>query len=126
MKNWRLVVLAALVAPLWLMGPLAAAQSAASAPVSAAPSDAPPARPDATEASARPEPSRGTQRRTQYVDASLLDLVRLLPPPPANNSAETRAELDTMLSIQRKRSDVQISRAQADADITIHRFADAL
>jgi len=114
MKKLRLLAaLAALVAPAMLVGPHALAQSAAPAPA-------------ASDASPRPEPSRGTQRRTQYVDASALDLVRLLPPPPANDSAETRAELDEMLKIQKKRSAVQVSRAQADADITLNRFADAL
>jgi acid phosphatase (class A) len=132
MKNSRLVVLAALaalVAPVMLLGPCAIAQStapaAASAPV--ATSDAPPARSaPSSDTSLRPEPSRGTQRRTQYVDASLLDLMRLLPPPPANDSAATRAELDEMLRIQKKRSAVQVSRAQADANVTINRFAEAL
>jgi acid phosphatase (class A) len=108
----------------------AQAQTGASAQT-VAPSDVPPARTapssaQASDASLRPEPSRGTQRRTQYVDASTLDLVRLLPPPPSNDSAETRAELDQMLKIQKKRTDVQISRAQADADISINRFAHAL
>ena len=132
MKRLRLVLLAALaalLAPTVLMGPLAAAQSSAggSAAAPVPPSDAPPARSaPSSDPSGRPEPSRGTQRRTQYVDASLLDLVRLLPPPPADNSRETRAELDEMLKIQRKRNDVQVSRAQADADISINRFADAL
>ena len=130
MKRLRLVVLAALVAfiaPALVIGPSAMAQSSAPASAPVAPSDAPPARSaPSSDASLRPEPSRGTQRRTQYVDASLLDLVRLLPPPPADDSRETRAELDEMLRIQKKRNDVQVSRAQADADITINRFADAL
>ncbi|HEY1283195.1 MAG TPA: phosphatase PAP2 family protein [Steroidobacteraceae bacterium] len=128
MKPWRAVLLAALaalVAPALLVSPRALAQSAA--PAAPAPSDAPAARSaPSSDASLAPEPSRGTQRRTQYVDASLLDLVRLLPPPPANDSAETRAELDAMLKIQKKRTDVQVSRAQADDDVTVNRFADAL
>ena len=119
MKRLRSIAfdaLAALLAPVLLIGAPAIAQTTAPSTAPAAVSDA----------SLRPEPSRGTQRRTQYVDASALDLVRLLPPPPANDSKETRAELDQMLKIQKKRTDVQVSRAQADADIDVNRFKDAL
>jgi len=64
--------------------------------------------------------------RSNYFDAATLDLVRLLPPPPADVSAETRAELDLMLQIQAKRSPAEAARAKADAEVSVYRFADAL
>jgi acid phosphatase (class A) len=72
--------------------------------------------------------SRGSlpARQTQYIDAAALDLVRLLPPAPANDSAETRAELEEMLDIQKTRTASQAARARADAQVNLVRFADAL
>ena len=61
-----------------------------------------------------------------YVDAKALDLGRLLPPGPANDSAVTRAELDLMLKIQERRTPAEAARAKADAEVSIYRFADAL
>jgi acid phosphatase (class A) len=63
---------------------------------------------------------------SRYVDTKALDLVRLLPPPPANDSAETRAELDLMLQIQQERTASEAARAQADNEVNIYRFADVL
>ena len=60
------------------------------------------------------------------VDASSLDLGRLLPPPPKEGSAQERAELDELLHIQATRTPAQVDRAQKDAQISIFRFADAL
>jgi acid phosphatase (class A) len=63
---------------------------------------------------------------TPYFDTTTLDLTRVLPSPPPNDSAATRTELDEMLAVQEKRSDAQAKRAVADAEATIYRFADAL
>jgi acid phosphatase (class A) len=60
------------------------------------------------------------------VDASTLDLGRILPPPPAAGSAQERAELDELLHIQATRTPAQVDQAQKDAQISIFRFADAL
>jgi acid phosphatase (class A) len=60
------------------------------------------------------------------VDASTLDLGRILPPPPAAGSAQERAELDELLRIQAARTPAQVDRAQKDAQISVFRFADAL
>jgi acid phosphatase (class A) len=109
----------------WLVIALAMATSACAVAQSTPPSDVPPAQP-AVQAPSTIQPSRGTGRQTQYVDATELDLVRLLPPPPANDSAETRAELDQMLKIQKSRTKAQVARAQADAEVNLYRFADAL
>jgi acid phosphatase (class A) len=61
----------------------------------------------------------------QCVDATTLDLRRLLPPPPAPGSADQRAELDTMLRVQSERDSAQVERARADATVSVFRFADA-
>ena len=61
-----------------------------------------------------------------YFDAKLLDLGRVLPQPPADDSAITRAEVELMLKIQQERTPAQKARAQADAAVTIYRFADAI
>jgi acid phosphatase (class A) len=60
------------------------------------------------------------------VDASILDLGRILPPPPAAGSAQERAELDELLRIQATRTPAEVDRAQKDAEVSIFRFADAL
>ncbi|HEV7714935.1 MAG TPA: phosphatase PAP2 family protein [Steroidobacteraceae bacterium] len=61
-----------------------------------------------------------------YFDPASIDLTRLLPPFPANESSETRAELDLMMKIQTKRSPTEAARAKDDAQASVYRFADAL
>jgi acid phosphatase (class A) len=61
-----------------------------------------------------------------YFDAKTLDLGRVLPQPPADNSIVTRSEIELMLKIQQERTPAQKELAQADARVTIYRFADAL
>jgi acid phosphatase (class A) len=61
-----------------------------------------------------------------YLTADSLNLYRLLPPPPEAGSAQERAELDELLRLQATRTPEEVRRAQADATISIFRFADAL
>lgn len=61
-----------------------------------------------------------------YLTPVSLNLYRLLPPPPEAGSAQQRAELDELLRLQATRTPAQARRAQADATISIFRFADAL
>jgi acid phosphatase (class A) len=61
-----------------------------------------------------------------YFDPSTLDLGRVLPPAPANDSAITRAEIAMMIKLQSESTQEQKARAQADAAVNIYRFADAL
>jgi len=63
---------------------------------------------------------------THYVDTTTFVLSRVLAPPPANDSAETRAELDEMLKIQASRTAEQSARATADAEVSVFRFSDAV
>jgi acid phosphatase (class A) len=62
----------------------------------------------------------------RYFDTGTLDLTRVLPPPPANDSAETRGDLDEMLVIQKKRSAAESQRAVDDVPANIYRFAEVL
>jgi acid phosphatase (class A) len=61
-----------------------------------------------------------------YFDAKTLDLGRVLPQPPTNDSEITRDEIALILKIQNERTPAQKERAQADAAVNIYRFADAL
>ncbi|HEV2703082.1 MAG TPA: phosphatase PAP2 family protein [Steroidobacteraceae bacterium] len=61
-----------------------------------------------------------------YLTPVSLNLYRLLPPPPEAGSAQERAELDELLHLQATRTPDEVQRAQADATISIFRFADAL
>jgi acid phosphatase (class A) len=62
----------------------------------------------------------------RYFDSTTLDLARLLPPAPANDSAETRADLDAMLKIQASRTPAESAHARADAQVSIYRLGDVL
>ena len=59
-----------------------------------------------------------------YSIASQVDLLRIVPPPPSE--AATRQELDAMLSMQQQRGPEDEAACQADAVITVFRFADVL
>ena len=51
---------------------------------------------------------------------------KIIAPPPAPGSAQYEADLQTLLDLQRTRSDAEIKDAQADAQLTVFRFADVL
>lgn len=61
-----------------------------------------------------------------FISARDIDLIKLLPPPPANESAQTRAELGEVLTLQVTRTPEMVARAQADAVENIWRFSDVL
>lgn len=52
-----------------------------------------------------------------------VDLARILPPPPLNDSEQTRAELAEVLTIQSTRSAAMAAAARADSEETPWRFA---
>ena len=70
--------------------------------------------------------SAATAPASTYFDAKTLDLGRILPPPPTDDSAITHGEIDLMLKIQRERTPEEVDRARADASYSVFRFADAL
>ena len=61
-----------------------------------------------------------------YVDAGVVDLLHILPPPPADDSQQTLAELGEILTIQVARTPAMAERARADSEESIWRFADVL
>jgi acid phosphatase (class A) len=71
-------------------------------------------------------PERVYDAASPYFDAKTLDLSRILPPPPADDSAITHSEIALMLKIQQERTPEEKARAQADASYSVFRFADAL
>ncbi len=61
-----------------------------------------------------------------YVKAAELELVRLLPPPPAQDSGTTKKEIDEILGFQENRTDEMVKYAKADQEISIFRFSDIM
>jgi len=61
-----------------------------------------------------------------FATAKTIDLLTLLKPPPANDSAQTKAELAELLSIQVTRTPEMEAQAAADAVENIWRFADVM
>lgn len=62
----------------------------------------------------------------RYLDKSALDPVLLLPPPAAANSAETKAELETLLRIQQARTPAQAESVRAHAKLDMSSFHEAV
>jgi acid phosphatase (class A) len=71
-------------------------------------------------------PERALNVVSPYFDAKTLDLSRVLPPPPANDSETTRSEIALMLKIQQERTPAEAARARADASYSVFGCADAL
>ena len=63
---------------------------------------------------------------TLFVSPGQVDLARLLPPPPAMDSAEQRDEIALLLQLQKQRTPAMVALAQADAAREVFRFADAV
>ena len=61
-----------------------------------------------------------------FITSKEIDLVKLLPPPPANDSPQTKAELSEILALQAARTPAMVARSQADATEDIWRFADVM
>ena len=64
--------------------------------------------------------------QTTYVTSAQVDVMKLLPPPPALQSEEQRRDLDELLAIQKIRTTAQEQRALADAAAGAFGFADVL
>ena len=61
-----------------------------------------------------------------FTDAKEVNLLELLSPPPANDSAQMKAELGEILTIQVTRTPEQGARAIADAEENVWRFGDVI
>jgi acid phosphatase (class A) len=55
-----------------------------------------------------------------------VDLTMILPPPPANDSAQTKAELGEVLTLQVTRTPEMVASAVADAEENVWRFANVM
>src|SRR5436305_15274495 len=61
-----------------------------------------------------------------FVTNKDIDLTMILPPPPANDSAQTKAELGEVLTLQVTRTPEMVASAVADADENVWRFANVM
>jgi acid phosphatase (class A) len=61
-----------------------------------------------------------------FVTAKDIDLTQILPPPPANDSAETKAELAEVLRLQVTRTPEMEEQAKADVEEDVWRFANVM
>jgi acid phosphatase (class A) len=71
-------------------------------------------------------PVLADEKAKPFTDAKEVNLVDLLPPPPANDSDRTKQEIGELLTIQVTRTPAMEARAKADAEENIWRFADAV
>jgi acid phosphatase (class A) len=58
-----------------------------------------------------------------FISSDQLDLVKILAPPPANDSAQTQAEIQELIKIQEKRTSQEEAAAQSDDKMTIFQIA---
>ena len=61
-----------------------------------------------------------------YIAPTAVDPVKLLPAPPANDSAEARAELDLILAMQQKRTPADVARCASEIELTPDAFTSVL
>jgi acid phosphatase (class A) len=61
-----------------------------------------------------------------FITNADVDLTAILPPPPANDSTITKAELAEVLTLQLTRAPEMEARAKADAEENVWRFADVM
>src|SRR5215467_7465579 len=61
-----------------------------------------------------------------FIKISAVDLPTLLPPPPAADSQEAATELQVVLKLQNTRTEADIARAQAEAELTPAAFQSVL
>jgi acid phosphatase (class A) len=68
----------------------------------------------------------GDAAQARYLEASQVDLVHILAPPPSPQSAAGKVDIATVLAAQAARSDADIKAAQADDTTSVFRFADVM
>ena len=61
-----------------------------------------------------------------YLPPSSVDLEQVLEPPPTPDSAAGKADLQAMLDAQKSRTPADVASAQADAEVSVFRFADVI
>jgi acid phosphatase (class A) len=68
----------------------------------------------------------GPAAQHYYADASQVCLQQILAPPPPPDSAASKADLAAVLEVQRTRTQAEVRSAQADEELSVFRFADAI
>jgi acid phosphatase (class A) len=71
-------------------------------------------------------PVLAQEKAKPFTDSAEVNLATILPPPPANDSIQTKQEIGQMLTVQVTRTPEMEARAKADAEETIWRFADVI
>ena len=71
-------------------------------------------------------PAAQTAAAEFYIAPTSIDLTRILPPPPAPDSAGQKADIAAVLGAQKARTKAQADQVQADAKSSIYRFSDVL
>jgi acid phosphatase (class A) len=71
-------------------------------------------------------PQSATATTQTYLTSKDLDFTLFLAPPPPQDSAQTRSEIDEILRFQATRSPAMVAAAQADQVLSAFRFADGL
>ena len=66
------------------------------------------------------------QPQAGYLASGQVELLNLLPPPPAPDSAAQKRDIQAMLDAQRHRTPAEAKRVQADGEVTVFRFDDVL
>jgi acid phosphatase (class A) len=67
-----------------------------------------------------------SQNSTHYVAPTDFDIKAILSPPPADGSAEQKAEIEQMLKFQAGRTPEDVARCKAEVDVTAFAMSDVL
>src|SRR3954452_614682 len=65
-------------------------------------------------------------KQPALVETTAVDVLELLPPPPAAGSLQATSELETVLRVQSSRSDADVKRAKAENHLTPAAFQTVL
>src|SRR5882757_10767576 len=66
------------------------------------------------------------EQQVYYISPSSVGLVHILAPPPTPDSAAGKADLKAVLDAQRSWTPAMVADAQADAQLSVFRFADVI
>jgi acid phosphatase (class A) len=66
------------------------------------------------------------EQQVYYISPSSVDLVHILAPPPTPDSASGKADLKAVLDAQRSWTPAMVAGAEADAQLSVFRFADVI
>lgn len=70
--------------------------------------------------------ARASAPQYKYLDVRTFDLATALPPPPADQTALTRGEIELMLAVQTDATEIARARAKAEESLRVWMFADVL